>query len=370
MVNLVDQHLKIETEINAALASLIRQSSFINGPAVSEFSKNLSLYNHSPFVITCGNGTDALQISLMALNLEAGDEIIMPAFSYAAAAEAAALLKLKPVFVDVSPGTFNLDVSKIEKAITSRSRTILPVHLFGQSADMEEILLLAKQYNLTVIEDNAQAIGGEYIFADGSKQKTAALGNIGITSFFPSKNLGCFGDGGAIFTKDDALAERMDMIANHGQSEKYLHEIIGVNSRLDSIQASILNIKLQYLNNYIQARQQAAAYYDKAFSGIPEIAIPSRSPNATHVFHQYTLKVENGKRQELQGYLQTKGIPTMIYYPKPVHLQPAYRYLGYKKGDFPVSESLCEKVLSLPMHTELTADQLEYICGSVKEFFI
>lgn len=368
-LNLQAQYGKLEPEISAAVTKTCHESQFINGPEVKEFQKNLAAFTKAHHVIPCGNGTDALQIALMGLGLKPGDEVIMPAFTYIATAEVAALLNIKPVFIDADPDTFNIDPAKIENAITSRTKTILPVHLFGQCAEMETVLQIAQKYGLSIIEDNAQAIGAEYTFSNNLVKQAGTMGDASTTSFFPSKNLGCFGDGGAIFTNETDLAKKLQMIANHGQEKKYYHEVIGVNSRLDTIQAAILNVKLKYLNDFTSARQQAAAFYAEALQDLPEIKTPTRSPNSTHVFHQYTLKVENGKRNALQAFLKGKGVPTMIYYPVPVHLQKAYQYLGYQKGDFPIAEALCEKVLSLPMHTELTIPELEYITDSVRSFF-
>jgi UDP-2-acetamido-2-deoxy-ribo-hexuluronate aminotransferase len=368
-VDLQSQYSKIASELNFALEQVMANAAFINGPDVRSFAGNLARYTSAGHAIPCGNGTDALQIALMALDLQPGDEVILPAFTYVATAEVAALLHLKPVFADVDPFTFNLDPEKVKSAVSSHTKAMVPVHLFGQCAAMETLSQIAAEHDLAIIEDNAQAIGAVYTFANGSSRQAGTIGNIGTTSFFPSKNLGCYGDGGALFTNDDALAKKMQMIANHGQAEKYYHEVIGVNSRLDTLQAAILNVKLKYLNDYTQARQQAAAFYDEALAGIPGLEIPFRNPNSTHVFHQYTLKVEDGRRDALQAFLKEKGIPSMIYYPVPVHLQEAYNYLGYKAGDFPVAESLCKKVISLPMHTELTKEQLEYITENVHRFF-
>ncbi|MFC5269335.1 DegT/DnrJ/EryC1/StrS family aminotransferase [Adhaeribacter terreus] len=369
VVDLQGQYQRIMHEIQEKTNAVFQSAAFIKGTEVTEFEKKLSTFNSVNHTISCGNGTDALQIALMALDLEPGDEVIIPAFTYVATAEVAALLRLKPVLVDADPETFNIDATKVKNAISNRSKSILPVHLFGQCADMETLSDLAQKHNLQIIEDNAQAIGADYTFSNGQKIKAGTIGHIGTTSFFPSKNLGCYGDGGALFTNDSTLARKISMIANHGQSEKYYHDVIGVNSRLDTIQAAILNIKLQYLHDYTTARQQAAAYYDEALADIPEVKIPARDPKSTHVFHQYTLKIENSKRDALQHYLKEHDIPTMIYYPLPVHLQKAYQYLGYKKGDFPVAETLSKKVLSLPMHTELSDDQLNYITDKIRSFF-
>ncbi|MCX7729483.1 MAG: DegT/DnrJ/EryC1/StrS family aminotransferase, partial [Bacteroidia bacterium] len=341
MVDLKNQYLKIKNEIDAAIQEVIDTTAFINGPAVKQFQQNLEKYLNVKHVIPCANGTDALQIAMMALGLKPGDEVITADFTYVATAEVIGLLGLKPVLVDVYPDTFDIDIEAIEKNITSKTKAIVPVHLFGQSANMEDIMKLAEKYNLYVIEDNAQAIGADYIFHNGMRKKTGTIGHIGCTSFFPSKNLGCFGDGGAITTNDDALAEKCRMIASHGQSKQYVHDVLGVNSRLDSIQAAVLNVKLKYLNDYIASRQKAADMYDKAFQNHPEIKIPKRKNNSTHVFHQYTLQIQNNKRDQLKAYLQQHGIPSMIYYPIPLHLQKAYQDPRYKAGDFPVTEKLC-----------------------------
>lgn len=368
MVDLVAQYEKIQPEIDAAVINVIRSSAFINGPEVKAFQAELEAYLGVKHVIPCANGTDALQIAMMALGLKPGDEVITASFTYVATAEVIALLGLTPVLVDVYPGTFDIDIEAIEKAITPATKAIVPVHLFGQCADMERIMALAKKHNLFVIEDTAQAIGADYTFADGTKKKAGTIGHIGCTSFFPSKNLGCYGDGGAMFTNDDALDKSMRMIANHGQSVQYYHDSIGVNSRLDSIQAAILRIKLRSLDGYAAARNFAANYYDKAFAGNAKITTPARAKNSTHVFHQYTLQLHGVDRQQLRDYLASKNIPSMIYYPVPLHLQKAYTSERYKAGDFPVTEALCACVLSLPMHSELDEATLAYITESVLEF--
>ena len=320
-------------------------------------------------VIPCGNGTDALQIAMMALNLSAGDEVIVPAFTYVATAEVIGLLGLKPVLVDVDPDTFNIDTKLIQEAITDKTRLIVPVHLFGQCADMETIMNIAQKHNLYVIEDTAQAIGANYTFSDGSEKKAGTIGHIGTTSFFPSKNLGCYGDGGAIFTNNDELASSIRMISNHGQAKQYYHEVIGVNSRLDSIQAAILNVKLPYLGAFNHARQFVAKRYDEAYKDIKFLQTPFREPNSTHVFHQYTLKIKNGKRDELKKYLADNGIPSMIYYPLPLNHQKAYQSISSPIGNLTVSESLCNQVLSLPVHTEFEEEQIDYIIQHIKIFF-
>jgi len=366
MSDIYGQYLTMKDEIDTAMHAVIKSTHFIKSGKVLDFEKNLSEYLDTN-VIACANGTDALQIAFMALGLQPGDEVITTPFTFIATVEVLALLGLKPVFVDVCPNKYNIDSSKIENAITDKTKAILPVHLFGQCADLETIKLLAEKYNLYLVEDACQALGTEYIFKDGTKKHAGTIGHIGCNSFFPSKNLGAFGDGGAIYSGDEKLAAIIRSIANHGMKAKYQYERIGVNSRLDSMQAAILDIKLKYFNRHIKARQSAAAYYDEHLSGIEQLKIPARAVYSTHTFHQYTVKVEN--RNELQKFLAEKGIPSMVYYPGALHLQEAYRYLGYKKGDFHNSEMLTESVLSLPMHTELTEEQLEFIVKTIKEFF-
>lgn len=369
MVDLKGQYAKIQKEIDEVVLQTIRDATFINGPQVAEFTKNLSVYLDDAFVIPCANGTDALQIAMMALELEPGDEIIVPSFTYVATAEVIGLLNLRPVMVDVDPLHFNITRENIEQAITSKTRAIVPVHLFGQCADMEPILTLAKQYNLFVIEDTAQAIGAVYTFSDGTKKQAGTMGDIGCTSFFPSKNLGCYGDGGAIYTHNPKLAEKIKMISNHGQIKKYVHKYIGVNSRLDTIQAAILNIKLKNLDNYSNDRKNAADTYDKLLAGMNELVTPIRVNYSTHVFHQYTMQVKNGKRDALKKHLEAAGIPAMIYYPIPLNEQEAFKTIGSVIGTLNVTEELCRSVLSLPMHTELTEDQQEFIAGHIQSFF-
>ncbi len=368
MVDLFAQYEKVKEEINKAVQDVINSTAFINGPAVKSFQAELEKYLGVKHVIPCANGTDALQIAMMGLDLQPGDEVITADFTYVATAEVIALLRLKPVLVDVDPDTFCLDPKAVEAAVTGRTKAIVPVHLFGQCAPMEKILDIAKRKNLFVIEDNAQAIGADYIFSDGRKQKAGALGNIGSTSFFPSKNLGGYGDGGALFTNDDELAAKCRMIANHGQSKLYYHDSIGVNSRLDSIQAAILRVKLKYLDEYAAARNRVAAYYDKAFSGNPKLVTPKRASYSTHVFHQYTLQTRGVDRFAMKDFLASKNIPAMVYYPVPLHLQKAYSDPRYKQGDFPVTEKLCASVISLPIHTEMDDEMLQYICEGVLEF--
>jgi UDP-2-acetamido-2-deoxy-ribo-hexuluronate aminotransferase len=368
MVDLKGQYEKIKPEIDKAIQEVIDGTAFINGPAVKEFQADLEKYLHVKHVIPCANGTDALQIAMMALGLKPGDEVITASFTYVATAEVIGLLGLTPVLVDVYPDTFCIDVKAIEKAITPKTKAIVPVHLYGQCADMEAIMSLAKKHNLAVIEDVAQAMGADYIFSNGTKVKAGTIGTIGCTSFFPSKNLGCYGDGGAIYTNDDDLASKCKMIAHHGQSVQYVHDVLGVNSRLDSIQAAILKIKLEHLDEYAAARNIVANYYDKAFANNPKIKVPFRTKNSNHVFHQYTLQLDGVDRNKLREFLASKEIPSMIYYPIALHMQKAYKSDRYKEGAFPVTEKLCGCVLSLPMHTELSKETLKYITDSVLEF--
>ena len=365
MVDLKGQYQKIKTEVDAAMNEVISSTSFINGPAVKEFQSDFETYLNIKHVIPCANGTDALQIAMMALDLKQGDEVITANFTYVATAEVIGLLGLSPVLVDVNQDTFNIDIESIERNITSKTKAIVPVHLFGQCADMERIMAIAKKHNLFVIEDTAQAIGADYSFSDGRNFKAGTIGTIGCTSFFPSKNLGCFGDGGAIFTNNDELAKKIRMIAHHGQSVQYVHEVLGVNSRLDSIQAAILKIKLKHLDEYALSRNKVADFYDKAFSNHSKIKIPSRSKNSTHVFHQYTLQIIGYDRSELREKLTEHGIPAMIYYPIPLHKQNAYKNERFKTNDFPITQKLCDTVLSLPMHTELDEETLNYITNTL-----
>lgn len=369
MVDLSGQYKKIKNEIDKAVIDVIESSAFINGPKVKEFQKNLEEYLGVSHVIPVANGTDALQIALMSLELKQGDEIIVPAFTYVATAEVIALLGLTPVMVDVDPDTFNLTGEIFEKAITEKTKAVVPVHLFGQSADMEAIIKIAAKHGIYVIEDNAQAIGSLYTFSNGEKKQAGTIGNIGTTSFFPAKNLGAYGDAGAIFTNDDTLATSLRVIANHGQSRQYYHDKIGVNSRLDSIQASILDVKLKYLDDYALAREKAATYYDKALSEIDHIQTPHRCKNSTHVFHQYTLRIKNGKRDALKQYLDNEGIPNNIYYPVPLYEQKAFRHLSGAVDYLPVTDMLCKQVLSLPIHTEMTPEIQDYIISAILKFF-
>ena len=365
MVDLQTQYQHIKEDIDRGIQAVIDSASFIKGPAVTAFQQHLEAYTGAKHVIPVGNGTDALQIALMALGLKPGDEVITPTFTFIATAEVVALLGLTPVVVDVDWDTMNISVEAIRKAITPRTKAIVPVHLFGQCADMQAIMDIAKEHHLYVVEDACQAIGAEYTFADGTKQQAATMGHIGCTSFFPSKNLGCYGDGGAIFTNDDELAAQMRAIANHGMVIRYHHDTVGVNSRLDSIQAAVLDAKLPHLNRYIAERQRAAAYYDHAFANHPNILIPVRDEHSTHVFHQYTLRLMDVDRDALREALAKADIPAMIYYPIPLHMQKAYQDPRYQAGDFPVAEKLAACVLSLPMHTELDNEQLEYITTHV-----
>ncbi len=365
MVDLQGQYAKIKTEVDAAIAEVISSASFINGPAVKSFAASLAAYQDCKYVIPCANGTDALQIALMALDLQPGDEVITTPFTFVATVEVIALLRLKPVFVDIDAETFNIDPNRLEEAITNKTKAIIPVHLFGQCADMEPIMQIADKHGIPVIEDNAQAIGADYTFSDGKKIKSGSIGLIGTTSFFPSKNLGAYGDGGAIFTNDDHIGGRMKMITNHGSTVRYYHDDVGVNSRLDSIQAAVLDIKLKHLDAYCATRRSAADYYSEHLSQVDGITPPIIAHNSDHVFHQYTMKVVSG-RDQLADALKAKGIPTGVYYPKPLHVQKAYSYYGFKAGDFPTTEQACLEVLSLPMHTELTRDTQDYIIDAIK----
>jgi UDP-2-acetamido-2-deoxy-ribo-hexuluronate aminotransferase len=369
MVDLRAQYHHIKTEIDEAVLACIESTEYINGSAVKQFQASFEQYLNIKHVIPCANGTDALQIAMMALGLKQGDEVIVPSFTYVATAEVIALLGLIPVMVDSDKDTFNMTAALIEKVLTPKTKAIVPVHLFGQSCDLEAIMTLATKHNLYVIEDNAQAIGADYTFSDGSKKKTGTIGHIGCTSFFPSKNLGCYGDGGAIMTNDDDLAQKLRMVANHGQSKKYFHKVVGVNSRLDSIQAAILDIKLKHLDEYSAARNKVANYYDEAFKNIQDLQTPARQYNSTHVFHQYTLQVKNGKRAALQAHLQAAGIPSMIYYPVPLYKQEAFRHYQSEEFSLPITEALCDAVMSLPIHTEMDDAVLSFITESVNSFF-
>ena len=368
MVDLKGQYTKIKDQVELAIREVLETTAFINGKAVNEFSQHLSAYLGIEHVIPCANGTDALQIALMGLGLEPGDEVITPSFTFIATTEVVALLRLRPVFADVDPKTFCIDPVSLEKQITKRTKAIVPVHLYGQSAPMKEIMDLAVKYGLKVVEDNAQAIGSDYIYPDGKTVKTGTIGTIGTTSFFPSKNLGAYGDGGALFTRDAALAEVFKMIANHGMKKRYYHEIVGCNSRLDTLQAAILNVKLPLLDQYISQRRSAADFYDKAFAGHPKIRTPYRASYSKHVFHQYTLIIEGADRNKLNDWLAAKKIPSMIYYPVPAHRQEMFSAFQSDRQLLEVTDWLTERVISLPMHTELDEEQLTFISNSVLEY--
>ncbi len=367
MVDLKSQYKKIKSAVDKAIVDVIESTQFINGPEVKSFQSELESYLGTKHVIPCANGTDALQISLMALDLKPGDEVITPSFTFIATTEVIALLGLKPVFIDVNKDTFCMDASQLENAITDKTKAIVPVHLYGQAADMGEIMRIADKHNLPVIEDNAQAIGSDYHTSSGDK-KTGTIGQIGCTSFFPSKNLGCYGDGGAIFTNSDELAAKMRMIVNHGQSKRYYHDVVGCNSRLDSIQAAVLRIKLKELDGYINARRKVADYYDNFFAQFESIKTPVRSDKSRHVFHQYTLTLEGIDRDALNAFLAEKNIPSMIYYPVPAHKQEMFSSFNSAETELPVTDWLGERVLSLPIHTEMSEEQLAYICNGVAEF--
>lgn len=369
MSDLRNQYLELKSEIDSAVLDCLESGAYINGPSVKEFQVSLEKYLNVKHVIPCANGTDSLQIAMMALDLKPGDEVICPAFTYAATAEVIALLGLVPVMVDVDLTTFNITAEIIEPAITSKTKAIVPVHLYGQSSDMEPILKLAEKHGLYVIEDNAQAIGADYTFTDGSVAKTGTIGHIGSTSFFPSKNLGCYGDGGALMTNDDTLAAKMRMIANHGQEKKYFHKVIGCNSRLDTIQAAILNVKLKRLDKFGAARNKMADYYDQKLNDINGLIIPVREKKSNHVFHQYTIRVLDNKRDELKKYLVDHGIPTMIYYPLPLYKQEAYQKYVDDTFEVPSAEILCKEVLSLPIHTEQNIDHQQYIVETIHKFY-
>lgn len=369
MVDTKTQYLKIKDKVDAAVIAVMESSQFIGGAVVNKFADNLAAFNGSKHVIPCANGTDALQIAMMALGLKAGDEVITPSFTYIATVEVAALLGIKPIFVEVNKQTFCIDPEAIEKAITPKTKAIVPVHLYGHSADMEPIMAIAKRHKLFVIEDNAQGIGNDYKFSDGTIKKTGSIGHVGCTSFYPSKNLGAFGDGGAMFTDDDNLANELRMVASHGQSKRYYHDVVGCNSRLDAMQAAILDIKLQHLDEYIAARRKAADFYDKAFAGNSHIEIPFRADNNRHVFHQYTMIIHDANRDELSQYLTEKGIPSMIYYPVPAHRQKMFDAFGGSDFVLPITDWLTERVISLPIHTELDEEQQSFIAQTVLSFF-
>lgn len=368
MVDTKTQYHKIKEEVDAAVIAVMESSQFIGGKVLNDFATHLAEYHQSKHVIPCANGTDALQIAMMALGLKAGDEVITPSFTYIATVEVAALLGIKPIFVEVDPKTFCIDPAAILKAITPKTKAIVPVHLYGHAADMDAIMKIAKDHNLFVIEDNAQGIGNDYTFSDGTVKKTGSIGDIGCTSFYPSKNLGAYGDGGAIFTDDDALAEKLKMIASHGQSKRYYHDVVGCNSRLDTMQAAILDIKLRHLDEYIDARRKAADYYDAAFAGNKKITTPFRAANNRHVFHQYTLILNDVDRDGLNRFLSDNGVPSMIYYPVPAHRQKMFDAFGGSDFNLPVTDWLTERVISLPIHTELEEEQQQFIVSKVLEF--
>jgi len=366
MVDLKTQYQNIKTEVDEAMQAVIDQTAFIKGQPVRDFACELAQYLDARHVIPCANGTDALQAAMMALGLKPGDEVITVGFTFISTVEVVALMGLKPVIVDVDPDDFMIRPDLIEQAITPQTKAIVPVHLFGQCADMEKILKIAREHDLYIVEDAAQALGATYTFSDGINKKAGTMGTIGCTSFFPSKNLGCFGDGGALFTQDDQLAEKLNAMVNHGMKQKYFHELVGMNSRLDTLQAAVLRVKLKYLDQYNQARLKAADYYDEALKAVEGVQTPCRRTDTTHIFHQYTLKLDQD-RDQVKDRLKEKGIPAMVYYPYPLHLQKAFQYLGYQEGDLPVSEQLCHQVLSLPMHTELDEEQLEYITDHLSQ---
>jgi UDP-2-acetamido-2-deoxy-ribo-hexuluronate aminotransferase len=369
MVDLRAQYGNLRSEIDLAINSVLEAAIFIKGPDVRLFEEELGAYMGVKHVISCANGTDALQLAIMTLGLKPGDEIITSNFTFIATVEVVALLGLKPVIIDPEPGSFIISAEAVRKAIGSRTKAIVPVHLFGQCADMESIMTLAHEHNLFVIEDAAQATGTDFIFSDGTRKKAGTIGHIGTTSFFPSKNLGCYGDGGALYTNDDQLAEKLRSIANHGMRARYHYYSVGINSRLDTIQAAVLRVKLKHLDEFNASRQAVADTYDKAFAECPHISVPERITCSSHIFHQYTIKVKNGRRDELKAFLAARGIPSMIYYPGPLHMQEAYSYLGYNAGDFPVTKELCKEVLSLPMHPDMEKEQLDYIIFNILEFF-
>ena len=368
MVDLKSQYLRIKPEMDAAIQHVMDSTAFIQGSPVTDFEQHLSQYTGSEHVISCANGTDALTIAFMALGVGPGDEVITVPFTFIATVEAIALTGAKPVFADICKESFLMDISKLEAVITQKTKAIIPVHLYGQCADMESILKIANPHNISVIEDACQAIGTKYTSSDGTVKEAGTMGDVGCLSFFPSKNLGCYGDGGALMTQNDDLAERLRAICRHGSKQRYHHDMIGLNSRLDTLQAAILDVKLNHLGEYIAARQKAATFYQQALCDVDWLELPSSAPHSSHTYHQFTVKVKNGKRDALKQFLSDHGIPSMIYYPVPAHLQPAYRYLSYKEGDFPISERCCCEALSLPMHTELSEEQLQYICQTIKNF--
>lgn len=369
MVDLKAQYEKIRSEIDAAIKSVLVSTAFIKGPDVKLFEEELQEYMGVKYVVSCANGTDALHLAMMVLDLKPGDEVITTDFTFIATVEVVASLGLKPVIVDPETGTFNISVEAVKKAITPKTKAIVPVHLFGQCADMESIMKLAKEHDLFVIEDAAQATGADYFFKNGTIKKAGTIGHIGTTSFFPSKNLGCYGDGGALYTDNESFAMKLRSIANHGMKVRYHYDDIGVNSRLDTIQAAILRVKLKRLSKFNAARKAVADLYDKAFEGCNSITVPVRADYSSHIFHQYTIRVKNGKRDDLKKFLESKNIPSMVYYPGPIHMQTAYGYLGYEENDFPVTTTLCKEVLSLPIHPDMEREQLDYIVLNILEFF-
>ena len=368
MVDLQSQYKRLEKEIDASIKEVIKNAAFINGPQVNTFCDRLATYMNIPHVVPCGNGTDALRLALQALNVQPGDEIIIPAFSYIAPAEMVAALGLIPVLVDVDAETFNINTEYIERAITRQTKAIIVVHLFGQACDMESVMKIAEKYKIQVIEDNAQSLGVDYTFGDGTTKKAGTIGHIGTTSFFPTKPLSCYGDGGVVMTSDSDLAERIRMIANHGQTKKYHHKMVGCNSRLDTIQAAILNVKLNYMEDFTQTRQKVARYYDKTLSSLSDIRIPVKSSFSTHVYHQYTLRLKNGLRDTLQAHLKECGIPATVYYPFSIQEQEGYKWVARVSGDVSVSSSLCKEVLSLPIHSEMTDEMTRFITDSIVQF--
>jgi dTDP-4-amino-4,6-dideoxygalactose transaminase len=369
MIDLLNQYKRLEKEIDTAIKEVIFSTAFINGQQVNTFCTRLAGYLSIPHVIPCGNGTDAIRLALNALNVQPGNEIILPAFMYIAAAEMVASLGLIPVLVDVDEDTFNINTERLERAITRQTKAIIVVHLFGQTCDMEPVMKIAEKYKISVIEDNAQSLGADYTFSDGTVKKAGTIGHIGTTSFFPTKPLSCYGDGGAVMTSDSELAERIRLMTNHGQTKKYHHKIIGCNSRLDTIQAAILNVKLNHMDDFTRVRQQAARNYDLLLSPLSEIIIPVKASFSTHIYHQYTLRIKNDRRDALQAYLKTCGIPSTVYYPLAVHEQEGYKWVARVSGDVSVSTRLCREVLSLPIHTEMTDEMMQLICDSVKRFF-
>lgn len=369
MVDLNAQYERLRSEIDDSIKSVLVSTAFIKGPDVKLFEEELSRYMDVKYVISCANGTDALHLAMKVLGLKPGDEVITTNFTFIATVEVVALLGLKLVIVDPDPGTYNISVENVKKAITAKTKAIVPVHLFGQCADMESLMEIAEKHGLYVIEDAAQATGADYYFRNGTTKKAGTIGQVGTTSFFPSKNLGCYGDGGALYTNDEILAAKLRSIANHGMKVRYHYDDIGINSRLDTMQAAILRVKLRYLSEFNKARRTVADKYDEAFETCDQITVPQRVSYSSHIFHQYTLKVKNEKRDDLRKFLESKKIPSMVYYPGPIHTQKAYSYLGYQENDFPVTNALCKEVLSLPMHPNMEQAQIEYIISNILEFF-